>query len=252
MRLAFSTETNHRAALTARLGVVLLQTDAVTEREFPRLLDAENVRVHYSRIPSAREVSPEGLAAMEAALPAAVELLPPSVDFDVIAFACTSGATIIGEARVAEAIRSVRPGVAVSNPLTAAKAALGTLGLGRIGFVTPYAAAVSAAMRDHLAAAGFETVSFGSFEVTDDGVVAAMTPDSILTAAIQVGATNDCDGVFIACTNLRAAGIIEAAEAALGKPVISSNQALAWHMLRLAGVDEPRRNCGQLLTLPLG
>jgi maleate isomerase len=251
MRLAFSTENIDPTASIARLGVVLLQTDAVTEREFPRLLAGDNVRLHYSRVPSAQEVSTENLATMEAALPTAVGLLPPSVPFDVIAYACTSGATVIGEARVAEAIRSVRPGVAVSNPLSAAKAALGALGIRRIGFVTPYVAEVSAAMRERLAEAGFETVSFGSFEVADDGIVAAMTPDCILTAAIEVGAKADCEGVFIACTNLFAAGIIEAAEAALGKPVISSNQAMAWHMLRLAGIGDPRPGCGSLFDLPL-
>jgi maleate isomerase len=247
MPLPYETESNRPGEVPPlRLGVVLLQTDEIIEAEFPKLLGAEGVRVHYSRVPNAREVTPAGLAAMEAALPTAVGLLPPAVPFDVIAYACTSGSTVIGEARVAEAIRGVRPGVAVSNPLTAAKAALAALKLKRIGFVTPYIEEVSAAMRDHLAGAGFDTVSFGSFEVVDDATVAAMTPDCILAAALEVGAAADCEGVFIACTNLRAAGIIEAAEAKLGKPVICSNQALAWHMLRLAGDIEPRGGRGAL------
>ncbi len=46
---------------------------------------------------------------------------------------------------------------------------------------------------------------------------------------------------------LRTAGIIEEAEQALGIPVISSNQALAWHMLRLAGIDELITGQGRLL-----
>jgi maleate isomerase len=46
------------------------------------------------------------------------------------------------------------------------------------------------------------------------------------------------DGVFISCTSLRAAGIIGHAEAALGKPVTASNHALAWHLLRLAGIRD--------------
>jgi maleate isomerase len=234
-----------------RLGVILLQTDEVVESEFPAMLGLDGIALHYSRVPSGREVTPETLATMAAALPAAVALLPPGVPFDVIAYACTSGATIIGEARVAETIRSVRPGVATSNPLTAAKAALQALGLRRIGFVTPYVAEVSSAMRDNLAGAGVETVSFGSFEVAEDGVVARMTPASILQAILTVGGAADCEAVFVACTNLRAAGILDAAEARLGKPVVSSNQALAWHMLRLAGDATPRAGYGRLFTLPL-
>ena len=117
--------------------------------------------------------------------------------------------------RVTEVIRRVRPGVTVSNPLSAAKAALRALNLKRIGFVTPYVAEVSAAMRDNLAKAGFETVSFGSFEEVEDGVVARMTPGSILEAVLTVGAVAGCDGVFVSCTNLRAAGVLEEAEARL-------------------------------------
>lgn len=255
MRLAYATESSAAAtAPAARFGVVLLQTDEIVEAEFPRLLGTDHgpggIRVHYSRVPSGREVTRETLSAMAAALPRAVELLPPAVPFDVVAYACTSGATVIGEDRVAAAVHSVRPTVAVSNPLTAAKAALKALGLRRLAFLTPYVAAVSAAMRDNLSENGFDIVAFGSFEVADDGVVASMTPQSILEAALEVGA-GDCDGVFIACTNLRAAGIIEEAERRLGKPVVSSNQALAWHMLRLAGIDAPRPGCGRLFDCGL-
>jgi maleate isomerase len=250
MRLDYATDiANPAAAPAARFGVVLLQTDEIVETEFPRLLGAEHgpggLRVHYSRVPSGREVTTESLTAMAAALPQAVDLLPPAVPFDVIAYACTSGATVIGEERVAAAVRSVRPGVAVSNPLTAAKAALRALGARRIAFLTPYVAEVSAAMRDNFIADGCDIVAFGSFEVADDGIVATMTPESILQAAVELGG-GASDAVFIACTNLRAAGIIEEAERRLGKPVVSSNQALAWHMLRLAGLDAPRPGCGRL------
>ncbi len=43
--------------------------------------------------------------------------------------------------------------------------------------------------------------------------------------------------------------ILEAAEQDLGLPVISSNQALAWHMLRSAGVTDSLPGRGRLLTI---
>jgi maleate isomerase len=249
MRLLYETDTVRSEAPC--FGVVLLRTDEVLEREFPLLLAGSDARVHYSRLPSGNDISAGGLAAMEAVLPAAVDLLPPPVPYDVIALACTSGSTIIGEDRVAEAIRGVHPGVAVSNPMTAAKAALRALGVRRIGFVTPYVAEITTAMRDNLARNGVETVSFGSFGVADDAVVARMTRRSVLEAALTIGASDHCEAVFISCTNLPAIGIIEEAEAKLGKPVICSNQALVWHMLRLAGDTAPRAGRGRLMTLPL-
>ena len=74
--------------------------------------------LYHSRVPSDPEVTAETLARMEAALPAAVSLLPP-VDFNVVGYGCTSGATIIGEPGVERAVHSVRPGVAVTNPAPA-------------------------------------------------------------------------------------------------------------------------------------
>lgn len=252
MRLPFNAEPEDACL---RFGLVILQADEVIEGEFPKLLApllaTGGLRLHVSRVASGHELTPETLAAMEAALPAAVGLLPHESPFDVIAYACTSGATVIGEARVAEIIRGVRPGAAVSDPLTAAKAAFAALGVRRLGFVTPYVAAVSTAMRDNLAAAGIETVSFGSFEVAVEGIVARMTPDSILDAVVAVGSSAACEGVFAACTNLRMAGVIEEAETRLGKPVISSNQVLAWHMLRLAGNNTVLPGYGRLFDLPL-
>jgi maleate isomerase len=41
------------------------------------------------------------------------------------------------------------------------------------------------------------------------------------------------------------------AEAAIGKPVIASNQALAWHMMRLAGLKDAPENCGRLFQTSL-
>jgi maleate isomerase len=256
LRLPYHTDPEDDATAGAlRFGLIMLQADEIVEAEFPWLVGAQEgqprLRLHFGRVPCQREVTPENLTETQAALPAAVDLLPQGVSFDAIAFACTSGATVLGEAQVEAAVHKARPGVAVSNPLSAVKAACRALKLQRIGFVSPYVAGVSAAMREKLATAGIDTFRFGSFEVADDSIVARVTPASILDAVLSLGEAAACDGVFVACTNLRAAAIIEQAEARLGKPVVSSNQALAWHMLRLAGRSDPLPRRGRLFTLPL-
>lgn len=54
---------------------------------------------------------------------------------------------------------------------------------------------------------------------------------------------------MISCTNLRCLRIIPEVEAQIGKPVLSSNLALAWHMLRLAGgIADPMPEFGRLFT----
>lgn len=44
------------------------------------------------------------------------------------------------------------------------------------------------------------------------------------------------EAVFASCTKLRSFGVIDEVETRLKLPVISSNQALTWHLLHLAGI----------------
>jgi maleate isomerase len=55
----------------------------------------------------------------------------------------------------------------------------------------------------------------------------------------------------VSCTSLRLIDAVTAIETALGKPVTSSNHALAWHCLRLAGIDDTRPQFGTLFDRPL-
>ena len=93
---------------------------------------------------------------------------------------------------------------------------------------------------------GIAVTVVGSFDQKSDIIVAQIDPTSILSAVVSLGQSEACDGVFISCTSLRAAGIVEEAERQLGKPVTSSNHALAWHLLRLAGIDDRLDGFGQL------
>ena len=46
------------------------------------------------------------------------------------------------------------------------------------------------------------------------------------------------DALFISCTSLRVAEAVANLERRIGVPVTSSNHAMAWHCLRLAGIDD--------------
>lgn len=155
---------------------------------------------------------------------------------------------MIGEGLVDQMIRTVHPQAKTSNPITACKAALTALGLGRIALVTPYPHEVTLEMQANLCAAGFNITAVTSFNQSDDFTVARISSASILNAVLTIGAREEVDGVFVSCTSLRALEIIPEAEARLDKPVISSNQALAWHLLRLAGLTNKPAGSGQLFA----
>jgi len=244
LKLQFKTDAG--LGSRANIGMIVLSSDQTLELEFRTLLDFEGVALYHARIPNEMEITEETLAKMEAELPITASLLPGSFNFDVIGYGCTAGTTVIGEDQVAKAIRTAHPGIRVTNPLSACKAALSSLRLKRIAFLTPYEPAITKAMRDNLMEEGFEIPVTASFYESDDFVVGRITSDSILESVKKIGARDDCDGVFVSCTNLRAASVIEPAEEYLGKPVTSSNHALAWHMLRLAGISDSPGNLGSL------
>ena len=56
------------------------------------------------------------------------------------------------------------------------------------------------------------------------------------------------DAYFLSCTTIRSTPIIAALERDLGKPVVTSNQAMAWHALRTGGVKDRIPGFGTLFS----
>lgn len=229
--MALELETD--AGWTPKIGVIVLSTDETLEPELRRAFAPTRAGLYHSRIRSAPHVTPETLAEMRAGLAPSAALLPPGTT--TVGYACTSGATVIGRDTVQAEVASAQPGAAVTDPISAAIAAFRHLGVARIGLVTPYVPAVTAAMQALFEAEGIAVGPVTSFEQSEEAIVARITEAAVARAVVEAG-RQDVDAVFASCTNLRSFGVIGAAEAAIGKPVVSSNSALAWHLARLAGV----------------
>ena len=58
--------------------------------------------------------------------------------------------------------------------------------------------------------------------------------------------TPDAEAVFVSCGALRSVEVIDEIEAVVDKPVVTSNQAMLWHCLRLAGIDDRLDGMGRL------
>jgi maleate isomerase len=243
-RLPFVTDKGIGAR--AALGLLVLETDQTIEDEFRAIWPDQGVALYSARLHNDVQITPETLMAMQGLIAPTTKLLPFMVDLSVVAFACTSGSLVIGEPRVAELVHSVRPNAKVTDPVTAAIAALQATGVKRVALLTPYLREINLRLRSALVARGLQIPVMGSFNEPDDDVVARITQQSLLDAIVRIGASPMCDGVFVSCTSLRVARIAEQAEALIGKPVTSSNHALAWHMLRLAGIDDRIEGFGRL------
>ncbi len=223
------------AGQTARLGLVVLQADETLEYELRLLTPRQDVAVFTTRVASAPDVSTESLAQMERDLPQAISLFPPT-NFDVVAYGCTSGSSVIGTERVAELVKEGCLTHSVTNPVTALLAACEHMNITSLSFLSPYVAPVSQHLRDTLTGAGIDTSSFGSFDEAIEANVARIDAPSLMNAAIDVYERDPKDAIFMSCTNLQTLSIIPEIERRCGVPVLSSNLCLIWHMLHLSGL----------------
>ncbi len=236
-------------AARAAIGLLVLATDQTMEHEFRRLLRLDGVAVYHARLHNDAQVTPETLAAMRPLIAPTAALILPGTRLNVMAFGCTSASMVLGEETVFAEIHKSRPGIAATTPITAAFAAFRAMGARRIGVLTPYSAAVNARMTTYLAGRGVEAAAFATFDKEDDRDAARIDIVSIGRGVRSLARSAVLDAVFVACTSLRLADSVEAIEAEAGIPVTSSDHALAWHCLRLAGVREPIPGSGRLFRL---
>lgn len=216
-----------------QLGLIALQADETIEADLRRLLP-DRSEVLTSRVRSAEAVSTKTLAAMEHHLTAAAALLPRGARLSATAYACTSGAATIGPRRVAALIREATGVQPVTDPLTALTAACRHIGVSRIALLSPYVPDVSDTLRNALGRRDITTAVTGTFNVAEEARVVRITSDSLMDAARALMAGTDAQALFLSCTNLRTLDVIAPLEAALGKPVLSSNLVLAWHLAQLS------------------
>lgn len=243
-------ETDLGPTPAGRVGVITLASDYTIEAEMQWLLGhVPGLGLFCNRIHNDDLITPETLRAMETRLSSTAADILLGGQLDVIAFGCTSASMAIGEERVFERIREARPGVACTTPITAAFAAFGAFGAKRIAMLTPYRADVNEIVADYVRARGFEIPIFGSFNEPSDAAVATISPPSVAEAVERLVAHCHVDAVFVSCTSVRLASTVADLEARIGLPVTSSNHAMAWHAMRLTGIDTALPQLGRLYGL---
>ena len=217
----------------APIGLIVLSTDETIESEMHRYFANRTSPIFVSRVQSGENVTTDSLGAMQANLPAAAELLPKSQRYAVVGYGCTSASSLIGSRQVEELVKSGCDTAHVTNPLDAAAICARHLGVARFALLSPYIEEVNEPLRAAFAAKGLSTDVFGSFGESEEAKVVRISKGSIVEAAVALGQEPSTEAVFLSCTNLRTFDAIPEIEARIGKPVLSSNQALSWHMKRL-------------------
>ncbi|UWR04134.1 Asp/Glu racemase [Ruegeria conchae] len=215
------------------MGLIVLQTDETIEPEFRAIFANDKSPLYVSRIPSGNEVNTDTLAQMETDLPAAADLLPKARRYRVVGYGCTSASSVIGSDQVEKMVKQTCDVQTVTNPLRAATACAEDRGVSKFALLSPYIEEVNTPLRRAFADQGITMDVFGTFGEAEEAKVVRISTESVVEAAIRLGSDSAVDAVFLSCTNLRTLAAIPRIEKVIRKPVLSSNQSLAWHMKKL-------------------
>ena len=230
-----------------RLGVIVPSVNIVVEDWYPRAVP-EGVSVHFARMLLGEGTSPERIVAMDREDGARAIRQLATCRPHALAYGCTASSIIQGHAfdeRLRGEITEIT-GAPATTATHSIFAACGALGMRRVTAISPYPPAVDAAERRFFAAGGIETISYASLGIADGFRLAEPGGEAIFDLALGAWDPTS-DGLVAACLNFRSHLAIEAIEARIGKPVVTSTQAVLWHLLRLADVSAPIAGCGRLL-----
>jgi maleate isomerase len=210
-----------------RVGVLVPSSNTVMENDMHRGLPQDRFSVHTARMHLV-ETTPEAERTMvDETAPEAARLLGTARP-DVLVFGCTSAGSLAGldgDRRLAERLGEIAgcPGVGV---ISSAVEALERRGVRRVALLTPYVESLTASIARTLEEGGLEVVATYGLGIDDNIALADPTPEEIAGIVAERFAGVDCDAVFVSCTNFRALEAAPAIEAALGRPVVTSNLAV--------------------------
>jgi len=238
----------HTTIQSVQIGLIALATDLNSEADLRRMLPAD-VDLYCNRVRHANPMSLEALRLVAADLPRAARDLLPGLDLDVLIYGCTAGTIAMGEAETLALLGGSRASGHQTTPVTASLAALAHLGARRVSILTPYSAPVNQALGEYYVRRGLDVINVSGLNMDDDYAMTALSPECIVAAGLKAMAPQ-ADALFISCTALRSSLAVERLEAALERPVVTSNQAIVWHALHLVD-HRARSGPGRLSHMPL-
>jgi maleate isomerase len=233
----------------ARIGLIIPSVNRLTEIHFHRYAP-EGVEIHVTRVRITRSGTFD-LIPLAEQLPAIVEgaRLLAEASCDVIVYHCTGSSMEAGLGAERQAVEEIAQatGRPAATTATAVQEALRALHAQRLVLVTPYDRKINDAEIAFLGEAGLEVLRDRALHLDADGMVT--TPPSVWLETTLEAADPRADAYFLSCTNIRSPDVVDALEARLGKPVVTSNQATLWYCLRTCGLDDRVPGLGRLLEL---
>jgi len=226
-----------------RLGMIIPAVNTEAEPQIEAMLP-EGVTLHTTRLRMIED-TPDQLLSLTERIEEGAALLKDA-GVDRILFHCTAVTTYSPD--MAQKIRErivAATGLPVSVTGEAVASALKAVGARKIVMVTPYVSAVNAREAAYLRANGITVLREHAAELTYAKDFRAIEPFAWYRRTIE-WRDREAEAYFLSCAQMRIAEVIALLERDLGKPVVTSNQAAAWHALRESGINDPVPGFGTL------
>ncbi len=227
--------------------MIIPSSNTTMEPEFYRILP-EGFSVHTARLRLGM-VTVEGLTRMEEGVEEEAEKLADA-SVEIIGFGCTSGSLFRGKGHEEMIEKRIRRASGVPAVATAGAVirALRALGVRRVAVATPYIEEINILEERFLTQNGFTVVEMRGLGIRDNLEIGRLSRGDV-ERLVEGMRLDEAEGIFISCTNLPTAEVIGELEERLRRPVISSNTATLWAMLRGCGSNRPIRGYGTLLEV---
>ncbi len=234
-----------------RIGLMVPSINTVMEVDFARMAPP-GVSVHTARLFTEREGTFEALIKMEEESDLAARALA-SAQPGALVYGCTSGTFIKGPSWNKEIIAKLTKLTGIPTVTTAGSmiVALKACKLKRISVVTPYVRRTNEQLVKFLEVQGVRVLALETFDMLDMFDHAKVEPWEIYELA-RKARRKEAQGVFIACTQMRALDVLDALEQDLGVPALSATQATMWNALKALGVPPNVPGFGSLMRGEIG
>lgn len=237
-----------------RIGLLTPSTNIVFEEEFIRVLPIDSFTIHSTRMPfsASKQADAEhvvsSLEKMEEGAQRAVKMLA-DCKVDVVAYGCTSGSFYKGlgyDKKIARQLEEVTGGIPTITTSTAVVNALRALEVKKLSVATPYLDAINQRLIDFLQKIGFEVCALKGLNIASGYDIGLEPLETTFKLSKEVDRA-EAECIFVSCTNFRTIGTLKELEEELGKPVLSSNQATIWGVLKKLQYKQQIRGHGTLL-----
>ena len=226
-----------------KLGIIVPSWNTMMEYETQRMAQP-GTSMHSARISHTADTE-ENVIWMGTQVPATAKLLAHA-KMDVICYGCTGGGFIKGPGYDQQLIQEIKDatGIPGTTTIVGVTDALRAFDAKRLCVASPYEPWLNERLRSFLAQSGFEVL-----EVKGLGTQAhaSVTPEQVEALVTSVD-RREAQAIFVSCTNFGTLDIIESLERKLGKPVVTSNSASMWKMMRIVGDTRAVPGAGRLFV----